>query len=190
VLSGNNTLQKLGMRYCEIGKSGFITLAKIISTNSSITYLDVSHNSLDSTEACKQLAAALGHAKTRKGDKISATVINELNISNCLIGPKQLDELAEGLVRNRSIKTLHLDDNELGIKGMRALSVAVKQNQVLKIITVQDTHISTSDVVVFMEKAADECFIEVLDCRKNGIDAGNSQFVQAQKRYNKYKILL
>jgi len=63
VLTGNTTLQKLGMRFCDINKSGFLALAKVIETNTGLTYLDLSHNVLDSSEACKRLAEALGHEK-------------------------------------------------------------------------------------------------------------------------------
>jgi len=122
ILQTNTTLQKLGLRFCDIGKAGFIELSKALEQNSSLTYLDISHNTLESLEACRKFAEAIGHQKTKKTEKISKTAITELNISGCLIGYKQMEELAEGLYRNRSIKTLHLDDNDLSAKGMRAVS--------------------------------------------------------------------
>jgi len=191
VMKGNTTLQKLGMRFCDIGKSGFSSLSKVIGSNTGLTYLDISHNALDSSEACKKLSDALGHQKNRKNDKISKTVISEINLSSCLIGHKQLEELAEGLFRNRSIKTLHIDDNDLSVKGMRALALAVKQNPVLKIVTLQETKIDTQDVISFMERVGDECLLDVFDCRKNPtIDPSSPALTQARKRYNKYKVLI
>jgi len=118
------------------------------------------------------------------------TAIAEINLSSCLIGHKQMEELSEGLFRNRSIKTLHLDDNELNALAMRALALAVKQNPVIKIVTLQETKIDAQDVIAFMEKLGDECFLDVFDCRKNPtIDVNNPTLAQARKRYNKYKVL-
>jgi len=191
VLSANTTLQKLGMRYCDIGKTGFVCLSQGLSVNSSLVFLDVSHNNLDSVDACHKLSDALGHEKMRKSDKVSKTVLNEINLSSSLIGHKQMEELAEGLCRNRSLKTIHFDGNDLSVKGMRALALAVKSNLVTKIVTIQETKIDAVDVIGFMEKVGEDCALDILDCRKNPeLDAGHTGFVHARKRYNKYKVLL
>jgi len=190
ILQTNTTLQKLGLRFCDIGKVGFIELSKALEYNSSVSYLDISHNTLDSLEACRKFAEAIGHQKTKKTEKISKTAISELNISGCLIGYKQMEELAEGLYRNRSIKTLHLDDNDLSAKGLRALALCVQQNEAIKIITVQETQIDTQDIVAFMERVGDINFLDVLDCRNNSaIDATSEHLNKTRKRYNKYKVL-
>jgi len=185
ILCNNTTLHRLGLRFCDIGKAGFIEFAKALEVNSSLQYLDISHNSLESLEACRKIGEAIGHIKTKKTENVSKTVLAELNISGCLIGHKQIEELTEGLYRNRSIKTLHIDDNDLSGKGMRALAICVQQNQGIKILTVQETQIDTQDVIIFMEKLGDTNFLDVFDCRNNpGIDSDHENLKRARKRYN------
>jgi len=183
ILMNNTTLQRLGLRFCDIAKAGFMDLTKAIEINPSLIYLDISHNSLESLEACRKLGEAIGHIKSKKTDNISKTVINELNISGCLIGHKQIEELTEGLYRNRTVKTLHIDDNDLSGKGIRALAICVQQNEAIKILTVQETELDTQDLVLFMEKLGDSNYLDVFDCRNNpGIDPSSENLIRARKR--------
>eukprot|EP01125_Pyxidicula_operculata_P014395 TRINITY_DN4790_c0_g1_i1.p1 TRINITY_DN4790_c0_g1~~TRINITY_DN4790_c0_g1_i1.p1 ORF type:complete len:527 (-),score=113.23 TRINITY_DN4790_c0_g1_i1:13-1593(-) len=188
-LKKNDTLQRLGLRYCSISKSGFSILAEALSVNTGLLFLDLAHNTLDSRESAQKFAESISHAKTRKSDTPSQTNLEELNLAACMIGYKQMEELAEGFFRNQSITTLHLDGNEMTVKGIRALAVGIKHNHTVKMVTVQDTHIDEQDVISFLEKVGDDCSLDVVDCRKNKINLNNQDLIKARNRYNKYKIL-
>ncbi len=96
-------------------------LAEGLEANSTLIDLDVASNDLESVKAARYFGEALGQVQRRKADGKSVSALHELNLSACYIGPKQMDELIEGLSRNRTLTTLHLDSNSLDLRGFRAV---------------------------------------------------------------------
>jgi len=137
-----------------------------------------------------KFADALNYKRpTNKTNTASLTGLVELNLSSCLLGYKEVEELAEGISKNTSLQILHLDGNNLGAKGMRALSAALKHNFTLKVVTIQECSIDTDDVITFMTKVGDECSLDILDCKKNKVYP-TEEFKKTRQRYNKYKVVI
>lgn len=91
--------------------------------NDTLLELDLASNDLEDTTAARQFGEALGQMQYRKPNEKTKTNLQELNLSACFIGRKQMEELIEGLSRNRSLTALHFDDNELSLRGFRAVLI-------------------------------------------------------------------
>jgi len=176
ILKDNQKLEKLGLRYCNLEKNSFLALFEGLINNNSITSLDISHNKLNSVEACTKLSQALSKSE----------VIRELHLSDCILNSKHLTEIADGLAENVSLNRLHLDHNTINIQGLRTLAFGVKESKTLQLLTLQDTNLTTADTIEFIRRLGRwKSQLEILDVRNNpNIEINDDQFVKYTKRYS------
>ena len=92
-----------------------------LSQNSTLVELDLASNDFTHTKSCEALATLFITNPSKKFPTKSFTALGELNLADCGIGPKQVEELIEGLSRNQTLARLHLDNNELGMRGFRSV---------------------------------------------------------------------
>jgi len=176
-MKNNRVMEKLGLRYCNIEKPSFLALFDGLENNTSITSLDISYNKLNSVEACTKLALALGNKDCK---------IKELHLSDCLLNSKHLKELSDGFAENFSLNRLHLDHNTINIHGLRMLAFGVQECPTLQLLTLQNTNLSTSDVVELVRRLGRKnCPLDILDVRENpNFDYNNDQFLKYSKKYS------
>lgn len=72
------------------------------------------------------------------------------------------------------------------------LGIGLKDSSALKFLTVGDTLIDSASVAEFLGRYAENCVLDVLDCRQNpAVSAGESsdEFRRALARHNKLTVL-
>jgi Ran GTPase-activating protein (RanGAP) involved in mRNA processing and transport len=186
----NKTLVKLGIRHCGIGKDGFAIIAEAIEKNETLSELDLAFNDLDSIQAARRFGDALIQSGARAHETKSKTALQSLNLASCSLGYKHIEEFVEGFSRNRSVSTLHLDGNDLGGRGLRAVSIGVKDNPALRILTVQKASLVTDDICEFLDRiASTSTHLEIFDCRKNDGVLPQPNFQAALSHHNKLSVL-
>ncbi|CAG8734697.1 24805_t:CDS:2, partial [Cetraspora pellucida] len=106
-------------------------LAKSLYKNTTLTYLDLSHNFLQN-EGCKALAEALNEN----------TKLTHLHLQNNYIGPEGGIVIALALQKNISLTHLNLSENKLGPDGGQALANALCKNKSLKHLLLWNNQLS------------------------------------------------
>ncbi|XP_072894401.1 NACHT, LRR and PYD domains-containing protein 3-like [Hemitrygon akajei] len=119
-------IQKLGLREVSLTDSGAEDLASSLSTNRSLTELDLSRNELGGS-GVKLVSAALGNAECK---------IQKLDLDDVGLGDAGAEYLASTLNTNRSLTELNLNENKLGDSGVKLVSAALR-NPECKIQTLQ-----------------------------------------------------
>ena len=104
--------------FCQDEKTfGISFLAPALSENTSMRYLDLSHNSLSDVDVT-YLASALAENSS----------LEELKLVNCNISNKGAQILARQLRKMGGLKSLWLQENPFGVRGARSLYRATLQN--------------------------------------------------------------
>eukprot|EP01128_Nolandella_sp_AFSM9_P003692 TRINITY_DN1615_c0_g1_i1.p1 TRINITY_DN1615_c0_g1~~TRINITY_DN1615_c0_g1_i1.p1 ORF type:complete len:1016 (-),score=236.83 TRINITY_DN1615_c0_g1_i1:108-3125(-) len=187
-LKKNRSIVKLGLRFCSLKKEAFVALADAFNNNDTLATIDLASNDLTSSTAARAFGDSLGHAQHRTIDEEAKSVISELNLSDCGIGRKSMEELVEGLSRNESLTRLHLDGNPLRVRGFRALALAVRDHRILKVVTCQSTEVDSRDIIEFTKKIGTKTPLEILDVRKNSIIA-TPEFLQALQSIDRLSVI-
>ncbi|XP_072891997.1 NACHT, LRR and PYD domains-containing protein 3-like isoform X2 [Hemitrygon akajei] len=109
-------IQKLEMSDVGLTDSGAEDLVLALSTNRSLTELNLSYNKLGDS-GVKLVSAALRNAECK---------IQKLWLNNVGLTDSSFEDLSSTLSRNRYLTQLHLNGNELGDSGVKLLPVALR----------------------------------------------------------------
>ncbi|XP_072133414.1 uncharacterized protein [Mobula birostris] len=112
-------IQKLWLRNVGLTDSGVEDLASALSTNPSLTELNLSANELGDS-GVKLVSAALTNSKF---------CIQKLWLSDVGLTANGAKDLISTLSTNRSLKELSLNDNKLGDSGVKLLSAALRDSE-------------------------------------------------------------
>ncbi|XP_059814419.1 NACHT, LRR and PYD domains-containing protein 12-like [Hypanus sabinus] len=115
-------IQKLWLSYVGLTDSGAEDLVSALSTNRSLTKLDLSGNELGDS-GVKLVFAALRNPECK---------IQRMGLNNVGLTDSGAEDLASALSTNPSLTELDLNDNILGDSGVKLVSVALR-NQECKI---------------------------------------------------------
>ncbi|XP_078390049.1 NACHT, LRR and PYD domains-containing protein 3-like [Cetorhinus maximus] len=116
----NATCKIRKLKLDNVGVTDIKDLASALSTNRSLTYLNLNDNKLENS-GVKLLSAALRNTTCK---------IRKLKLDN--VGVTDIKDLASALSTNQSLISLNLNDNKLGDSGVNLLSTALR-NQNCKI---------------------------------------------------------
>lgn len=105
---------------------GIAELSSAVKTNTSLTYLDLAHNELETVDA-EYLAAAL---------RVNSS-LRFLNLNNNRIGNDGAKVLAKALKKTR-LRTLKLKSNHIGNRGYQEIAFALKNNTSLQELDLAD----------------------------------------------------
>lgn len=149
IKNNDPTLRNLDLALRGLENREIEELVDALSTNTTITTLDLSMNQSLTVEGLGLLAAALstnttiqnfnfnGNEIGDEGAEILATVllanksIAELGLTETEIGDEGAEKLANALSTNKTLKTLFLDRNRIGDEGARKLAGALSTNKIL-----------------------------------------------------------
>ncbi|KAG0196550.1 hypothetical protein BGX28_009996, partial [Mortierella sp. GBA30] len=133
-------------------------LAETLKTNSTLTTLDLSSNSIGENGAIA-LSEAL---------KTNST-LTTLHLKRNSIGDNGAVALSEALNTNSTVTTLNLSYNSIGDNGAVALSETLKTNSTLTILDLRNNSIRDDGVVALSEALKTNSTLTTLDLRKNSI---------------------
>ena len=114
------TLEHIELTNCDIGPVEAQYLVQALRVNNSVKTLKLSKNVLHD-EGAKALAELLGGYGSKSSGTVNTT-LEHIDLSNCCIGPKGTQHLAQALCVNTSVKTLKLSKNVLHDEGAKALA--------------------------------------------------------------------
>ena len=108
--SDNCILKKLTLAWNTIRLQSCISLCRSLRTNQSLTYLDMSYNSL-SHDGGEALGDAL----------LENEVLQHLNIASNAINSSACFTISMGVIENKALRYVNLDNNPIGSAGAAAL---------------------------------------------------------------------
>ena len=112
IVSGNRSLQSLGLRMNGIGPQGLAAIATAAKRNTSLSKLDLSCNPL--CERFGEEPPVLDGMLALKRALAANTTLTEIDLSFCGIDEEAADLLAQALKSNHSLKRVVLSGNPIG----------------------------------------------------------------------------
>ncbi|CAG5051076.1 unnamed protein product [Parnassius apollo] len=106
--------KSINLSYYCINPYGVKAMAMALQHNRNVTVIDLTDNFLND-DACYHLSEML----------VVNSVIKELNLSGCRIGPSGAKRLFANLPTNRSLQCLNLSRNELGDEGVKYIAESI-----------------------------------------------------------------
>ncbi|XP_068629606.1 leucine-rich repeat-containing protein 74A-like [Battus philenor] len=106
--------KSINLKYYGVNPNGVRAMAIALQHNRTVTSLDFTDNFLND-DACFHLSQML----------ITNSVLQELNLTGCLIGISGVKRLMSSLPLNRSLQCLNLSNNKLGNEGMKYVSESI-----------------------------------------------------------------
>ncbi|KAG0375797.1 hypothetical protein BGX24_008647 [Mortierella sp. AD032] len=155
-LKTNSTLTTLDLKHNSIGDNGAKTLAEALKTNSTLTTLYLQGNSIGDSGA-QALAEALK----------SNSTLNTLDLQGNLIWFKGLLSFSEALEANSTLTTLDLRGNKIGDNGAKALAEALETNSTLTTLDLQNKSIGDDGVQALSEALKTNSTLTTLDLASN-----------------------
>ena len=137
MLLANSSLQSLALRDCDLSSLGTTAIFRSLTSNNTLTVLDLSRNS-------RMFRGNTVVSAIRQSLPIM-TGLKSLNLSNTGLAPAAIEAIFYGLQRNTSIQVLDLADN-LGIEQalIDSLIESLPQMNGLEILNIQLTNASSS----------------------------------------------
>jgi NLR family CARD domain-containing protein 3 len=173
LLSTNSTITDLNVSDNDIGDDGVILIGDALLRNTSITRIDLSDNSIG-LNGVKHLADAM---------TVNSTV-TELELSgNYRISKKGADHLAHMLTRNSTVSTLFCGYCEFGETGLISMAAALSVNTTLQFIDLSFTRSSTASMIALAEALAVNSTLTTVNLDEMKIDAvGMRELCQGLQR--------
>ncbi|KAF9312585.1 hypothetical protein BG006_004327, partial [Podila minutissima] len=141
-----------------LGQKEFGRLAEALKTNSTLTILDLSGNSIEE-DGAQVLAEAL---KTN-------SILTNLNLTGNGIGADGAQVLAKALKTSSTLTTLNLDKNSIGGTGAQVLAEALKTNSALTTLYLNSNSIGDNGAQALAEAFQTNSTLTALDLNNNSI---------------------
>ncbi|XP_068753267.1 protein NLRC3-like [Montipora capricornis] len=169
VLTVNTSLTTLHLSHNSIGAEGATSLSQALAVNTSLTTLNLSGNSIDA-EGATSLSQALA----------INTSLTTLTLFGNSIGAEGATSLARALAVNTSLTTLNLSDNSIGDEGAASLSQALAVNTSLTTLHLYGTSISAEGATSLSQALAVNTSLTTLNLSDNFLgDEGAASLSQA-----------
>ncbi|KAF9952974.1 hypothetical protein BGZ72_005788 [Mortierella alpina] len=175
----NSTLTSLNLSHNSIDDNEGQALAEALKINMTLTFLNLSHNSMGDNTV-QALAEAL---------KINSTLTN-LGLSYNSIGYNGGPVLAEALKINRTLTRLNLMSNSIGDNAGQALAEALKVNKSLTFLDLSGNVIGDSAGHALAEALKINRTLTVLDLMCNSIGDNAGQALAEALKVNSSLIFL
>jgi Ran GTPase-activating protein (RanGAP) involved in mRNA processing and transport len=150
VIKDSNNIRTLNLADCKLKAKGVASLLDALSNSIDTLILDenVPHDEIENT--CKRLGDFIAKVPLRKLSLVGSTkcqlrrsivplfnyiktsqTLLELDISNNAIGDYGASELSDVIAENKSLISLHIDNNNFTITAFQAIHSAMKYNRTL-----------------------------------------------------------
>ncbi|KYQ99981.1 filopodin [Tieghemostelium lacteum] len=147
---------KLYLRYCDLGSKSILRIAKMMELNSTLTVIDLSMNKLN-----KAICISLGVAFSKN------TSIEEVYLTQCQIGFKEIGVLLAGLESNNHVKKIFLDVNPITKKGISYIAQLLNINTSIEVMTLRNINVTAKDILEFFRKLHTSVAINQLNITEN-----------------------
>ena len=177
-LKTNRTLTNIDMSINRIGDEGAKALAEALKSNTALTSLNISRNYNIGVAGAKALAEAL---------KLNTT-LTTLNISeNNKIGVEGAEALANALGKdgNKTLTTLDISGNNIGVEGAIAIAEALKVNTTLTTLNISYNNISYFGAGKIAKALENNITLTTLDISNNEIMANGGKCFANMLKTNK-----
>ncbi|KAK3261755.1 hypothetical protein CYMTET_29353 [Cymbomonas tetramitiformis] len=170
---------------------GLEALAAALQSNTRLTILDLSKNSLGGVAAAAGVEEAFGCTVLAKL-LTSNQSLTMLDLSSCGIGPKGVSMLTFGLHGNHTLRTLLLDSNELvgrewddedeNVEGLQDLGEALMENATLTTLSLRACDIGTVGAISLATGVAMNSSLQVLNVLRNDLgEDGTTALLEAAR---------
>uniref|UniRef100_A0A663LQ90 NLR family CARD domain containing 3 n=1 Tax=Athene cunicularia TaxID=194338 RepID=A0A663LQ90_ATHCN len=166
-------IQKLSLAENQISNKGTKALARSLMVNRSLMALDLRSNSIGPTGA-----KALWLLCT-------AWLLSSGSLQHNNIKEDGATFLAEALLTNHRLTTLHLQKNAIGAHGARKIAEALKQNCTLKELTLSSNSVGDNGSVALAEALKVNHSLQNLDLQSNSISSAGVTALTAALCSNK-----
>ena len=170
-LGSSLELQTLRRRNCYIDDADVVVLADVLTSNTTVTELDLSGNFIGD-------ARAAGLAEALK----SNTTLTVLNMSDNQIDDVVAAGLAEALKSNTALTVLNMSANHIDDAGAASLAEALKSHTTLTVLNMSDNLIHAAGAAGLAEALKSNTTLTELNMADNRIyDAGAAGLAEALK---------
>ena len=186
ILQRNSVLSVLNLAGMLLGQEGLESLAKGISGNNSLIWLDISSNGVTG-RTCEGLGRAISSSKVKylslkdnklglvgaeligkmAGGEWSVCPLTALNLTKCELNIACVPKLFPGLTRNASIARLWLDMNPLGTEYSMDVYQLIADNTVIRELGLSACALRDEGVLAVAEGLAKNHSLVKLDLSAN-----------------------
>ena len=159
-LAVNTSVTILDLSHNSIGAKGATSFSQALALNTSLTTLDLTDNSIGA-EGASSLSQALA----------VNTSLTTLDLSRNSIGAEGTTSLSQALALNTFLTTLHLSLNSIGDVGATSLSQAVAVNTALTTLDLSRNSIGAEGATSLFQALAVIASLTTLDLSRNSIGA-------------------
>lgn len=117
-LRKDNILEVLRLFNNDIDDYGVTHIAKALTVNKTLKYLNVGMNKEITSKGANALAGAL---------RVNST-LQKLDLANCKIDDEGAKALAKAIEVNKNLEMLNIAHNKIGVDGLKALAKALEKN--------------------------------------------------------------
>lgn len=159
-LTVHYNLQNVGMEYDRslfgMKLADCRNLAKVLETNETLTYLDLSNNMLDDDKV-RMLASGL----------VENLSVTHLNLAHNKVADRGVRALAKLLDQRSVMAILELQDNLIHTEGAKSLARALKSNQALTCLNLRLNRMGDEGIKVLCESLRGNQSVEKLNLAAN-----------------------
>ena len=187
MLQQNQSLTKVDISYCKIDSDCACCLASALRSNTTLTVLDISGNSVGEVGALAMIEMLKKHNAILTVLKMSKNSLSEcgalamaemlqhnttltvLNMDRNLVGQKGALAMAEMLKHNTTLKELDISNNSIGERGALAIAEMLKHNTTLAKLGMYDDTIGVEGVKALVENLAVNYHLKKLQISQKNI---------------------
>ena len=135
-----SALTELNLQNCQISSEGAVKLVAGLCKNTTLTNLNLSHNSIGVhfegvTAVAKLLVKVHGEHS-----------LTHLELRDCRISGQGARELAAALCKNSTLKHLNLNYNPIGVEGASSISNILRHNKSLEVLHLRNESVGEEGV--------------------------------------------
>ena len=204
----NNTLTRLDLINCNLGKDEFFSIAEILKKVPTLISLCLKESKITHITDASVLGAAVGKHKglsfvdlsycglgkhILKNDDILTPVLNGckklngLDLSGNEFGPKSLALIAKFLSSHRNITILNIGTNVFDDESVKALNKAVEKNKTLEELCLASTYSDSTNMTLSTEFQRSLVLNDKLmniDLSRNELEASGAKYISRHLKKN------
>ena len=134
-------LKMLNLQDCHINSEGAVELAAALCKNTTLEYLNLSHNPIG-----KHVEGVTAVAKMLIEVRGSKFTLTQLELRDCHISGQGARKLAAALCENSTLKHLNLNHNHIGVEGASSISDMLRHNKSLEVLHLRNESVGEEGV--------------------------------------------
>ena len=154
------TVQRVIVPWSNLGYVEWDVIAKMLTENTTVTYLNLSHNKLDS-ECADKICEGLCNNNT----------LEFLNLCGNKLDSECADKICEGLCNNNTLELLNLSHNKLDSECADKICEMLRNNNTLEFLNLSDNKLDSKCADKIFEGLCNNNTLELLNLSHNKLDS-------------------